>query len=157
MLYSELREIIYNWIYNNTSLTIIWDNENGPRPNKAYISLRITTISKVGQSNYQPPDNNGDRLIVYNEDFTLSIFSYGKSTDDNLQILKDSLQKELVIQYMRDNGIAIRNENDITDISTLIDSTREERFLYEVFFGMGHCIKENVGVIEDTEFSFNIT
>lgn len=157
MLYSELREIIYNWIYDNTSLIAIWDNENAPRPNIPYISLRILSISKIGQSYYDSPDHNGDRIIKYDEDFTLSIRSYGQGTDDNLQLLKDSLQKESVIQYLQRNGLSIRNENNITDISILIDETREERFLYEVFFGIAHCIEENIGVIEDFEYSYNIT
>jgi hypothetical protein len=157
MLYSELREIIFNWVADNTSLIIIWENENAPRPDANYISLKITPFVKIGQSNYLSPDNNGDRIIKYDEDFTVGIKSYGPGTDDNLQVLKDSLQKETVFQNLYNDNIAVRNENEIADITVLIDETREERFLYEVFMGMAHDIIENVGVIEDFEYTYTIT
>lgn len=156
MLYSELKEKIYDWVSANTSLLIIWENQNGPRPDENYISLKINVYSKIGQTNYLDPDNNGDRIVKYDEDFTLSIKSYGADTEDYLQVLKDSLQKESVIQGLIAEGIAIRNENEITDISILIDRTREERFLYEIFMGFAHDFTENVGVIEDFEYTYNI-
>lgn len=157
MLYSELKEIIYNWVSDNTSLIIIRENENAPRPDENYISLKISPFLKIGQSNYLSPDDNGDRVIKYDEDFTVSIKSYGAGTEDNLQALKDSLQKETVYQKLYNDNIAVRNENEITDITVLIDQTREERFLYEVFMGMAHDIAENVGVIEDFTYTYDIT
>lgn len=157
MLYSELRQKIYNWVFNNITLPVIWEDQNAPRPDQAYIGIKINVYTKMNQANALYPNNTGDRIIKYDEDFTVSIKSYGDGTDDNLQQLKDSLQKEVVKQQLIADGIAVRFDNEITDITTLIDQTREVRFIYEVFMGMAHDFTENVGVIEDFEYSYNIT
>jgi hypothetical protein len=157
LLYSELREKIYNWVSSNTTLLVIWEEQNAPRPDEAYIGIKINIFSKVGQANALAPDGAGDRIVKYDEDFTLSIKSYGEGTDDDLQQLKDSLQKDSVQQQLIVDGIAVRFDNEVRDISTLIDQTRETRFIYEVFMSFAHDFTENVGLIEDFEYTYDIT
>lgn len=153
MLYSELETELYNWASNNTSVLVIFADGNGTRPDENYISLKIMTISKIGQKDELSTDINGDRKIKYDEDFTLNIEGYGIGVNDNIQELKDSLQKETVIQALVQAGIAVRNDSDITDISELLDETIEKRYLYEVMMGFSHEIDENVGVIENVEWT----
>lgn len=153
MRYTDLKQFVYNWVSNNTNLLVIHADQNSPRPDEAYITIKILGFNKVGQRYLFPPDDNGDRVISYGEDFTVSIQSYGVDTEDELQNLKDSLQLESIGLDFEQNNIAIRNDSNITDISIAIDSTIEKRFLYEVRMSHTRNIEENVGVIEDFEFT----
>ncbi|MFX0205151.1 MAG: LIC_12616 family protein [Candidatus Hodarchaeota archaeon] len=158
--YKQLREKVRSWIISvlpedNEITRVIFANKNYTRPALPYISVNMTSISKVGQA-YVPYDTAaGVRNVTYHEDFTVSIQSYGAETDVYLQTLKDSLQLEETRQYVRSLGLAIRNDNDIRNISIQIDSEIEERYLYEVFMGVAQDTQEDVGYIEDVEITEN--
>lgn len=153
MTYSQLETELYNWASNNTSVLVIWADENGARPDENYITLKVMTFSKIGQKDELPTDNSGDRKVKYDEDFTVNIEGYGIGVQDNIQELKDSLQLESVLQSLVQAGIAVRADSDITDISVLLDETIEKRYLYEIMMGFSHEIQENVGVIESVEWT----
>ncbi len=156
MIYSDVEKAVYNWVSDNVSVPVIFFDENGVRPNLPYVTINITSYNMIGQRYLESPDNNGDRNIKYTEDFTVAINSFGRGSQDELQKLKDSLQKEIVLQSLKDACIAVRNESTITDISVLVDSTIEKRFFYEIFLSFGKSIEENVGYIEDYELFFTI-
>lgn len=153
MKYSELNTAVYNWVDNNTDLLTIFADQKAPRPDSKYITIKIFAINMIGHRQFSDPNDNGEWTINYNEDFSVSIQSYGEGTQDDLQLLKDSLQLQSNIDDFESIGIAVRNESDITDISTLIDNTIEKRFLFEVRMGFTRTLEEFVGVIEDVDIT----
>lgn len=153
MTYSQLETELYNWASINTTVPVIFADENGTRPDGNYITLKVMTFSKIGQKDELPADNNGDRSVKYDEDFTLNIEGYGRGVQDNIQELKDSLQRESGLQALYQVGIAVRADSDITDVSALLDETIEKRYLYEIMMGFSRKIQENVGVIENVEWT----
>ena len=153
MLYSQFEIELYNWASSNTSVPVIFADENGTRPNENYLSLKVMNYLKIGQKDELKIDNNGNRSVKYDEDVTVNIEGYGIGVQDNIQELKDSLQLDSVIQSLVSVGIAVRADSDITDISTLLDETIEKRYLYEIMMGFSRKLQENVGVIETVEWT----
>jgi len=154
MTYSELETYLYTLISGNTSLLVIFSDENGVRPDVNYITLKITSYNKKGQKDYTIPDEiTGIREVAIHEDFIISLISYGKGTQDNLQLLKIAFEKESIMESMRTNKIVIREDSDIKDISIVIDEVIEKRFLYEITMGFAHSFTEEVGIIETLNYT----
>jgi len=154
MTYSEVETAVYNWVSANTTLTVIFADENGPKPDSNYISLKINSYTMQGQRDYTAPDGiTGIRTVRIDEDFVLSITSFGIGSQNELQKLKLSLQKESVIVSLATAGLAVRGEETINDISTLIDDVIEKRYIYEVTMGFAHSFTETSGVIETFEIT----
>lgn len=153
MLYTELEDIIYSWISENIELDIIWKNQNGMRPNPPYITLNILSYTKLGEKNTLSVDDDGNREVKYDEDISLEIESFGMDSQNELQKIKDSIQNESILSSLADQGIVIRNDFAIKDVSSLLDETIEKRYIYELTLGFVHSIIENVGIIETINFS----
>lgn len=152
--------LLYSWIAGITSTTIIFANENGPRPELPYITILTRIASKKGSIPfYDRAANDGTQRIKYDIDYSLSLQCYGNSENDPITILqglKDEMQKQSNLGYFYLSGLAIREDNEIQDISTLIDSTIEKRALWELIFGVGHEIIDDPNFIEKVEGSGDI-
>ncbi len=157
MTYTEVENGIYDWASSIIAVSVIFADDNGPRPSLPYITINVTTTVKVGQANKEfPIPDTGIQKIRYNEDVSLSLNGYGVGANDQLQLLKDSLQKESVRDTLRVDGLVIRDDSTgITDISTLIDETIEKRWLFEIFMGFGQEITEDTSYIEDVDMTEN--
>lgn len=153
MKYSELRQNLYNWLNDKTSILIIFANQNGPRPNEKFIELRLTSISKLGHKDYTAPDDTtGIRIARIIEDFVLALTSYGSETDDELQKIKEAFNTTEYINELSATGIAVRNDSDIRDISVEIDNEIEERYIYEINMGFSYDFEELAGIIEQVSY-----
>jgi len=152
MLYSQIESTVYTWASTNSSIPVIFANENGVRPDNKYITLNIISYTPIGQPYSHMTDINGDRYIDQNEDFTVELNAFYPGSNDDLQVLKNSLKKDVVIQSINDSGLVIRDENGtVMDISTLVDDTIEKRYLYEFRMSHTETIFENVSFIETVD------
>ena len=158
MTYTEIENAVYDWVTSivDTSVVVIFENENGPRPSLPYISLNLFAYAKVGESGkFGDIGTDGIKTIRYDEDFTASIQGYGVGSNDLLQQLKNSLQIGSVLSALNQSGLVIREDNNpITNIAIPIDGLSiEKRYIYDVFFGTAQCVEEYVGFIEDVEIN----
>lgn len=157
MRYSEVEEAVYNWIAANVATTTIYADENGVKPNSDFLMFKIMSFNLIGQRDYTAPDETtGERTVRVNEDFNVSITGFGRSTLDELQRLKQSLQLEAGIEILDRNCIVVRDENVVTDISVEVDDKIEKRYLYELVMGFSHGFVEQSGVIEDFTITSDI-
>lgn len=158
MTYSNLEEIIRNWILiaipklQELPNQVIMANENAPRPSLPYFTINLTSMTKIGQSNILETDDAGIQRIKYDEDVNVSIQCYGKQSKDLLQRLKDSLQKTSIIKYFDDNCVAVRDDSPISNTAILVDSTIEKRFLFELMVGFAREIEDNVGFVNSVTY-----
>jgi len=149
MTFSQLEAALYQWASTNSAIQVIFADENGIRPIDKYITIKIIISTPIGHPHIGNTDDNGDREILQNENFTVELNSYYRGSNDDLQVLKDSLKKDAVMQSLADDGIVIRDENgSITDLSVLLDDiTIEKRYLYEIRFSFCKTVSENVSYI----------
>ena len=156
MTYTEVEDAVYAWVSSIIdSNTVIFFNEDGPRPTLPYITINLFAFTKVGYAYHQfPIPDTGIKKIKYDEPFTVSLQGYGKNSQNLLQELKDSLQKDVVINALDSNGLAVLDENfPVNDISGLIDSTIEKRYSYDILMGFAQELSEEVGYIEDVDIT----
>lgn len=154
MKYSEILPTFYNFISSATDLTVIYADQNAPRPSTSYITLKMTTLTEIGQiDNICPDEITGIRDNIYRNDINISLQGYGIISLDALQNIKEYFEKELTKQEIESYDISILRNGNIINISTLIDNEIEPRFSYEILLNSVFYFEENVGIIENIEFS----
>lgn len=152
MTYTEFLDNIYTWAAANSGILVIFADQNAPRPNEPYITIKDLSVNMLGHRNYLAPDNTTEeRIVKYEDEIPVSFQSYGNNTINNLQLLKESLQRESVMYDLINMNIAVRREESIRNVSSLVDSTIEKHWSYEVTFGIANTFTENTGIIESTE------
>lgn len=117
------------------SVTVIWMNENGPRPELPYISLNLLSIVNVGDHADNYPVNDADILEGYQiVEFVLSIQSYGSESFQLLKDLNQSLDRFSVHSdlHASDNVVFFDDIGGVRDISTLIGTHEEKRAMLEL-------------------------
>lgn len=152
MTYTAFLDNIYTWAAANSGILVIFADQDAPRPNEPYITIKDLSTVMLGHRNYLAPDNiTEERIVKYEDEITVSFQSYGNDTVNNLQLLKESLQIESVMYSLIDMNIAVRREEPIRNVSSLVDSVIEKHWSYEVTFGIANTINEETGIIETVE------
>lgn len=133
------------------AVSVIWMNENGPRPEFPYISLNFSTYEKIGNHADMYPVNDAGVLASYQiVEFVLSLQAYG---DESIQILKDlqqsfdrwSVRQDL---YANDGLCLFDVYGGVRDISAIIGSKEEKRAMLDLRGRSYDSFKDKVGVIE---------
>ena len=146
---TDLENKIQFYIENLLAIPAVFANENGSRPELPYLTLNVTLNSKIGTPYYPKASDTGNQNIKYDIDYTVSINGYGKTVLNYMENLRDSFQTQTGMTWSQTEGIALRSEDNITDITALISSEFEKRFLYEVIFGTAHEIVDNPNFVDN--------
>lgn len=155
MTYSALQDHIYDWAAAQLSgVTIIWNDQNGPRPTPPFIALQILAMPKIGQADSTMADDTGQITRSWGEDVPMSIQGFGGATYEHLATLRSSLDRQAPLQALSANGIAVKDgDGPISDISETVDTDRERRWLFEPTFGIQQTLVDDVGYIETFEYT----
>ena len=152
MTYTEFLDNVYTWAAANAGITVIFADQNAPRPNDPYITIKDLAIVGLGHRNTLAPDNiTEERIVKYEDEITVSLQSYGNDTVNNLQLLKESLHKESVMLALEEMHIVVRREENIRNVSSQVDNVIEKHWSYEITFGIANTIAEETGIIETAE------
>ena len=150
--FNAIKISLQEWVVRSTILTdstVVFSDQNAPRPNKSYISMKILSIIDIGQRDARlPADVNGDSEFVGNKEFTLSMQCHGTDALNILSTLKDSLNAPTELQTLRDNGVVFVDQLLFTDITALLETIWEERGQLDLLFRTVSTSTHNVGIIE---------
>ena len=127
---------------------VIFLDGNGPRPTLPYVTLKLISEVRIGEAHYPKANDSGEQLITYPIDSSFSIQSYG---DENtlLQTISDSWMKQIGYEWLQLNGYALRSDNTINDITTLIDNTYETRYNLDIVIGSCKSILDEPNYVEN--------
>lgn len=153
---NEIREHIRQWIVavferENFQPEVIPAELSLPRPNPPYITFKIASLNtKRGAVDEQIPlidANPGGAPDIQSyktratREFTLSIQFFGLASEDWEQAIsamdmamavQNSIDLRSVKDFFSEKNLGIVNDNNIQDISELIDSETEPRAIYDV-------------------------
>lgn len=144
---------LYDWVKARvgSSIEVIFEDPNAPRPQPPYISLRALTGSvKIGgrdDARYE----DGVMKTQGQRRFTLQVKAFGELSHDRLADIRDSVDQDSVIQQLEAVGLAIQDEGDVADISLEIETGIEERASVDFQVGFTSSVEEEVDEIEDVE------
>lgn len=142
-----------------TIIPIVWDYENGVRPNKSFLGLKTNSITPRGGyfvPNTQRYDDIND--IYYQQwettyNFVVSFNAFGKDCYDILMKISETFQEEFYTDMLQANNIAYVSNEAITDITELEQEGQnyERRLLMDVFFNFAFREEKAIDVIETIE------
>lgn len=146
----SLKTDLYGLIDPLLTDTLIWLDQNAPRPALPYVGMKITPYRAINYDNYGDPDANGIAKITGQREFTLSIQRYGNDSVTVLQDLMNNMRKITTQDAFVVKGIAIADTAmPVTDISIALDGVKfEPRAAVDFRFRIRSEILDDVGLIE---------
>jgi hypothetical protein len=150
--FETIKTNLYSWaLANCPGCSVIFLNENAPRPAQPYVTLFLSSLNQIGEDYTPESDINGMVDMVGDREFTLQIQTYGGDCITRLENLRSSLQKQTVLDTLRANGIVFVNHFGINDLTELLDSRFEKRGAMDVLFRIGQNYTDNLGFVETIE------
>lgn len=145
----SLETDIYSLFSTLIGSTVIFADQNKPRPALPYTAIKIGSMRYVNQDHYSDADNLGIQTVKGDREFTLSIQNYGKN--DCVTFLNDvvgKLRLNTNIDKFMAKKIVPFNTSAVLDISGLVDNTNiEKRASLDVFMRVKSTMTDNVGYI----------
>lgn len=106
---------------------VIFDEQNGPRPNLPYASIKILAMTPVGRVQREFIDDYGKRRFYQHYSVTIRVRIYGSGSIARMNVLSMALCKESVTQYMAANNVAFSTKSSIRKLPELMHASWEER------------------------------
>ena len=151
--FPTLRTDLYDWAtaVAPMGVRVIWYRPNAPRPDLPYVTLSMLSFSQVGWDYIPRPDTNGDAELTGDREFTLQMQAFGDNAFGILEDIRTSLQKPSVLDTLRDDGIVFVNQNEITNVTALLDTEWEPRASMDIQFRVAQTAEDDLGKIETVE------
>src|SRR5690606_6313444 len=141
-----------------SNVPVIFYYQNDPRPSVPYVTLYLTPLSQIGNDFVPMPTNQAGTITqIGDREFTLQVQTYGDDCITRLENLRSSLQKQSVLDTLRENGIAFVQQLSINDITELNASRFENRAQMDLLFRIGQTYSETTGSIETVEINENFS
>jgi len=146
--FTDLKKGIYDWIYGQTSVPVIWRWQKG-QFKKPSFNIMITTSQKIGHDIETKPSSLGAYNVQGHREFVLSIqgysdYSYG--IYEKTLALRDSLSKLSVRDALGVKGVVVFDWQPVQDISGVDNSENEQRSSFDV-----NC-RHNIQIADTVSF-----
>ena len=161
------QKILTTWLrairqlLSDNSVTIIFAEQPGPRPEKPYISLKLLAgPSPLGSfDDFRRDETTQNRFVISGmRQYTLNIQVFGPDSlaiVDQVQTLMDSPN---IFPLLRNDDVdlAVVERGGVDDISELLDTGYEARVSMDVVFNAAVNVVVDPGTIESVEWSGEI-
>lgn len=149
---TDIEAAIMTWL-NGLSLggSIIWLDQNFPRPSIPYIGLRIQEIRNIHHDFIDKPDTDGVATTNGDREIVLNVETFGETSLDIINTIRNSLEKYSVNAALADNGLSFKEADNVIDLSELLDTKIEKRYRLNIVFHARNIDTDNIGLIETVE------
>lgn len=129
--------------------TVIWADQNGPRPALPYATLRLSSIQRVGTAHYADPDTNGIQTVVATRESTLQVQRFGPESVGALETFADKLALQTNLDKFSVQKIALFDVSSVTDVAQLLNGlATEPRASVELSLRWASDQTDDVGLID---------
>lgn len=149
------------WVKLHTGLEVIFDNQNGPRPKRPYITVGdVTGWRKAQMTDEQQQDGDiarlrGRRTKVFQIDCYGEVA--GKTNPQHiLEGLRDTIDDPIVVETQFNQGWAIENQGDPQDLTEIRDTKFEPRAMMEVTVAAAFSRDTRTGYVEKVDITGTI-
>ena len=141
---------IFNLLQPIISGTVIFADQNSPRPALPYSTIKIGSFRRVNKDHYGDPDNSGIQTVLGDRELTVTIQNLGRTDCVNfLNDVASKLQLTTNIDKFMAKKIACFNTGQALDVSAVINNTTiEKRANLDIFLRVKSSITDNVGIID---------
>ena len=133
--------------------TLVFADQNAPRPPLPYWTLRLAAQRAVGEDAYsQGVDANGDQLVSGVREITVQVQRFGPDSDVACTDLRDNLSRTTVSEAWKIEKIALYDVGDVLNVPYKLDNSQlEPRASVDLFVRFGTELLDRVGWIDTVE------
>lgn len=138
------------------SETVIWADQNSPRPAFPFWTVRLQSLRSVGESDKgQGVSNAGAQAVQNVREGTVAVQRFGTDSDIACQGLKDTLTMTSVTDQWYTNSIALFDVGNVVNLTAKLDNSQlEPRAALDLFIRFNSIVTDTgagVGAIETVE------
>ena len=123
---------------------LIWSNGNGERPPLPYLTMKIDSITQIGQDDITEPADDGVVTFWNNREFTLSLQGFGEESIIELERIYNAIKLEEIHILAMSKDLYIIESMPIQDITELLDSQYfEQRYSMDIRFRTASSLTES--------------
>jgi hypothetical protein len=113
---------------------VVYAGAKGVRPEKPYLTIRITSHVAIGGTERIDGEDAGDPTATMRQlrEASVSIQGFGEDSLDWLDTIQTSLDSPDSLTLQDEWGIAALLRSPVTEISALLDNEEEQRFSLEL-------------------------
>jgi hypothetical protein len=158
-----IKDALYDWVAavvaeEGRTDPVIWDNDDGPRPEAPFISLTFTGSNTPGFPNYsmievdkENPDDWGTQTISRFVRRSLTMYAFGERAMDLLETIKASIDKEAYKEMLEKKGLAIPQVLEVSQTPAVYSGSTEEAAIFEFYLTYTRVITDSPGWIETAD------
>lgn len=156
------QDAVYSWVKTTmegkiNGDRIIWRDQSAPLPRRPCVTLKITDgprdVARSGNSVFH---ESGLSTVGVQSVVTVSVQIFGNSkaapkvnAGQCAYDLNASLMLQSQLLPLRKSGIAVQDRGDVLNITALEETEFEERYQFDVQFGVARNVIDDVGTIEN--------
>jgi hypothetical protein len=158
-----IKKAIYDWAAaviaeEGRTDPVIWDHDDGPRPEAPFISLSFTGTSTPGSPNYSmvemtPENPGGVQTISRFVRRSLTMYAFGEGAMDLLETVKASIEKEAYIEMLARKGLVIPQALDVRENPNIYSGSTEEAAIFEFYLTYTRVMTDTPGWIERVDIT----
>lgn len=158
-VYTRLAEFIVLTV-NDPTISVIFANQNSPRPKKPFITISIGALNDVSFPMKYEIDANGIQNVIMNKSFIATIEAYCDGlhqSEEILNVIQNQFRTDFSYYHFRADMVYIKTIMGVSAIPVPINGINESRAVLEVEFALNQLILDNVGLIDHVEILDEIT
>lgn len=145
----------HTWLSSQLGMTLIWAEQNAPRPAKPYATLKVLSYVPQEHAAYGVLDENFQQQVYSHDSATFSIQIFGESNDlpyyalEQARLLKQKFQKLAAIFELQEFGWSfLRFLSGPNNVTTQIGSRFEPRANLDVELRTCDSFVDDLGYVE---------
>jgi hypothetical protein len=158
-VYTRLAEFIVLTV-NDPTISVIFANQNSPRPKKPFITIAIGALNDVSFPMKYDIDANGIQDVIMNKSFIATMEAYCDGLHQSEEILnniQNEFRTDFSYYHFRADMVYIKTIMGVSAVPVPINGINESRAILEVEFSLNQLVRDDVGLIDHIEILDEIT
>lgn len=154
--FAEKTQAIYDWLRMvvDSSVAIIEGQQNAPRPEGTYLEYLTGDIIRQGTGDEMRFEQGDDKFVVHGQRrLPVTVEAIGPDAFSLISDVQNSLGRPTVRQFLRDKGLSVQDEGNVTDVTKFLETEFEQRAQLQVIFGYKTLTDEDPGRIEKVGYT----
>ena len=149
MIWTDFENTLHAMVVALTGKVAIWEKQNGPKPKKPYLTMRLSSLRRVGLDEQRRTATAGEVEVVGPREVTLSLQWLGENSMGGLTDLGQALQKPTIADKCMAAGFAVFDVDAVQELGALSGTTWEERAALDLYVRIMLSTTDAPGYIHD--------
>jgi hypothetical protein len=149
-IYSRFRTFIVS-VLDNNAITIIFANQNAPRPSKPFVTISIKSLRDTSMPILGQIDDLGLQNLLLCKSFLVTLEAYSDQLHESEEILnkiQNYLSTEIAYKAFQGDMAYLKTVLGVTAVPQAISGINESRAILELEFNFTQEVQDKVGLIE---------